>query len=433
MANGKQKKSKKKLYIFGGLGLLVLLLVIIAFVGGSKEDIVAVQIEKIQKRNITQKVSATGQINPEFKVVITPEVTGEIVGLPVKEGDRVKKGDLLVSINPKQYIADKEAQDASLMSVKATLAMRQAELNKVKSDYERTKELHKKGLSSDADLEAAKTTYESNLAQFNAAKANVMQSEASLKRAVEQLSKTTIYAPMDGIITALNVELGERVLGSGFSQGTNLMTVSDLNNIEARVDVDENDVPLVKVGDTARVKVDAFTDKIFNGIVTQIGNSAQTSGTGTQEQVVNFEVRIKLIKPDKGLRPGMSCNADIETQTKHNVLSVPIQSVTARSSSEMKSTENSDGNTNLVVKKSSSNKIDEVKQIVFLVDKGKAKSVDIKTGISDDNYIEVTSGLKEGETVVSGSYKAISRELKDGVTVRVEDQNKKFVPNNSGS
>lgn len=420
MANGKQKKSKKKLFIFGGIGLLVVLLVVIAFVSGGKDDIVAVQIEKAQKRTITQKVSATGTIDPEFKVVITPEVTGEIVDLPVKEGQKVKKGQLLISINPKQYIADKERDEANLMQVKANLAMREAELAKVKADYERVKELFKKGLSSESELETAKSNYESTVAQHQAAQANVKQMEATLRRTVEQLSKTSIYSPMDGTVSKLNVELGERVLGSGFSQGTDMMTVSDLNNMEAVVDVDENDVVLVQIGDTARVKVDAFRDKTFDGIVKQIGNSAQTSGTGTQEQIVNFEVKVKLLNPGTELRPGMSCTADVETDTKNNVISVPIQSVTARE--KMNKPEENDGV--LVVKSNEKKKRDdEPEQIVFVVKNNKVKSVPVKTGISDDNYIEITKGLDAGETVVSGSYRAISRELQDGSNVRVEDQN----------
>ncbi len=423
MANGKQKKSKKKLIIFGGIGLLVVLLVVIAFVSGGKDDIVAVQVEKAQKRTITQKVSATGTIDPEFKVVITPEVTGEIVDLPVKEGQKVKKGQLLISINPKQYIADKERDEANLMQVKANLAMREAELAKVKADYERVKELHKKGLSSDAELETAKSNYQSTEAQYQAAQANVKQMEATLKRTIEQLSKTSIYSPMDGTVSKLNVELGERVLGSGFSQGTDMMTVSDLNNMEAVVDVDENDVVLVQIGDTARVKVDAFRDKTFDGIVKQIGNSAQTSGAGTQEQVVNFEVKVKLLKPGTELRPGMSCTADIETDTKNNVVSVPIQSVTARE----KKIEKEENDGVLVVKSNEKKKLDaEPEQIVFVVKNNKVQSVPVKTGISDDNYIQITKGLDGGETVVSGSYRAISRELHDGSNVRVEDQNMPF-------
>lgn len=423
MANGKQKKSKKKLFIFGGLGLLVLILIIIAFIGGGKEEIVAVQTEKVVKRTITQFVTATGKINPEFRVIITPEVTGEIISLPVKEGDRVKKGELLIKIKGDQYQAQKERLEATLMSAEANLKIREAELARVTSDFNRVKELHSKGLASDAELEISQSNYLTTKASFESAQASVLQSKASLKEILDQLYKTTILSPIDGTVTQLNVEIGERVLGSGFSQGTNIMTISDLSNIEAVVDVDENDVVLVSVGDTAKIKVDAFGDKIFSGTVTQIGNSAKTSGFGTQQEVVNFEVKIKLLQPDSSLRPGMSCNADIETETVADVLSVPIQSVTARADLKIEQDNQSENETdNLSERKS---KLEKPQEIVFVVKDGLAKSVQVTTGISDDNYIEVKSGLEGDEDVVSGSYRAISRELNDNSKVRVENRDRK--------
>lgn len=420
MANGKRKKSKKKLFIFGGLGLLVLILVIVALAGGSKENIILVQTEKVAKRSITQTVTATGTIDPEFKVVITPEVTGEIISLPVKEGDIVKKGQLLIKIKGDQYMAQKDRLEANLKSAEATQQMRDAELKRVELEYDRVKELHSKGLASQSELEAAETNYLTSKASYDAAAANVLQSKAQLREVLETLYKTTIYAPMDGIVTQLNVELAERVLGSGFSQGTNIMTVADLSKMQAVVDVDENDVVLVSVGDTANVKIDAFGDKIFHGTVVEIGNSAKATGFGTQEQVVNFSVKINLIDLDPNLRPGMSCNADIETETVKDVISVPIQSVTARTNvPEEKDTtkvEKSEGGNGEMPK------MNKPKEVVFLANNGKAKIVVVETGISDDNYLEIKSGLKEGDEVVSGSYRAISRELEDGSIVRVEDK-----------
>jgi HlyD family secretion protein len=428
MANGKRKKSKKKLFIFGGLGLLIIILVVITFAGGSKENIILVQTEKVQKRNITQTVTATGKIDPEFKVLITPEVTGEIISLPVKEGDVVKKGDLLIKIKGDQYMAQKDRLEASLKSSEASLQMRDAELNRVQLEYDRTKELHSKALASDSELEAVQSNYLSAKASYDAAAANVLQSKAQLREVLETLYKTTIYSPIDGIVIQLNVELAERVLGSGFSQGTNIMTVADLSNMEAVVNVDENDVVLVSVGDTTNITIDAFGDKVFHGIVTEIGNSAISAGFGTQEQVVNFSVKIKLIDLDPNLRPGMSCNADIETETVENVISVPIQSVTARTDvpveDDSTKADNKEENGNGMMK----NK--KPKEVVFLVDNGKAKMVVVEAGISDDNYLEIKSGLDVGAEVVSGSYRAISRELEDGSIVRVEqkpgDRNKEM-------
>ena len=426
------KKSKKKLIIFGSLGLLVVIFIVIALVSGGKEEIIMVQTEKVEKRDITQTVTATGQIDPEFKVLITPEVTGEIIDLPVKEGDRVKKGDLLIRIKGDQYKAQKERLEASLKSSEATLKIREAERNRLTLEFERVKELHKKTLVSDSELETAESNFLSSRASYEQAEANVLQSQAQLREVLEILYKTTIYAPMNGTITQLNVELSERVLGSGFSQGTDIMTVADLNNMEAVVEVDENDVVQVALGDTATIKVDAFGDREFKGVITEIGNSAKQVGFGTQEQVVNFEVKIKLIDMDENLRPGMSCNADIETETVFDVISVPIQSVTARENvGNSDKNQNSDEENTHEKKKGESEKKNEVKEtrkgpteVVFLLESGTVKMVEVKTGISDDNYIEITEGLEDSVDVVSGSYKAISRELEDGSKVKVEEKRK---------
>ncbi len=418
MPNNGKKKSKKKFIIFGSLGLLVVILVIIAITSASKEEIISVATEKVEKRTITQKVAATGKIQPEFKVVITPEVTGEIIELPVKEGDRVKKGQLLIRIKGDQYKAQKERLEANLQSANANLKIRDAELKRIESEFKRIKELHEKNLVSDAELETIQTNYLSAKASYESALAMITQSEAQLREVLEILYKTTIVSPLDGVITNLKVELGERVLGSNFTQGTELMTVSDLNNIEAVVEVDENDVVLVSIGDTAEVKVDAIRDKTIKGIVTQIGNSAQTKGFGTQEEVVNFEVRIKLVELDERLRPGMSCTADISTETVENVLSVPIQSVTARTDVKEEVNDETEQNDKITI---SSKEPDE---IVFVIENSTAKTVKVKTGISDDNYIEIKSGLKGGEEVVSGSYRAISNELKEGSKVSIEEKRK---------
>jgi len=423
MANGK-KKSKKKLFIFGGIGLLLVVLLVVAFVGGNKEEIVSVQTEKVEKRTITQTVAATGKINPEFKVAINPEVTGEIIELPVKEGDIVKKGQLLIRIKGDQYVAQMERMQANLQSAKASLKMREAELTKVELDYNRIKELHSKGLASDSELEASKSNYLSTKASYQAAEANVDQSQAGLKEIMDQISKTSIRSPMDGVVTKLNVELGERVFGAGYSMGSDIMTISDLRNIEAVVEVDENDVVLVSVGDTATIKVDAFKDQEFIGLVSEIGNSANTTGLGTQNEVVNFEVKIKLIDPKNTLRPGMSCTSEIQTETISNVLSVPIQSVTTRNDGPKDGEQMSGegGDDFQQVKEVKKEKITKSNEVVFLIKNGKAKMVEVETGLSDDNYISILKGLEGGENVVSGSYKAISRELNDGLQVRVEEK-----------
>jgi len=422
MANGK-KKSKKKIYIFSGIGVLVLVLVALVVFSGNKEQIITVQTEEVQKKTITQVVSATGKINPEYQVIITPEVTGEIVDLPVKEGDKVSKGQLLIRIKPDTYAANRDRAAASLEASKAGLSRSKAVLDRVKSEYERVKELYAKKLVSDSELEVANSNYLSAKSDYDAQNSNVRQTEAALKEAQEQLYKTTIYSPMNGTISALNVELGERVLGSGFSQGTNIMTVADLSLMEATVEVDENDVVLVSIGDTANVKIDAFGDKEFSGVVSEIANSAITEGLGTQQEVVNFSVKIRLIDVDRTVRPGMSCNADIETETRASVIAVPIQSVTARSVQPKMEEGNEEEMPQQAEKKNGAD--NRPKEIVFIVDNNnKAKMVEVTTGISDDSFIEVKSGLKGGEKIVSGPYRAISRELNDNANVKAEGERK---------
>ncbi|NMB82979.1 MAG: efflux RND transporter periplasmic adaptor subunit [Ignavibacteria bacterium] len=422
MSNGK-KKSKKKIFIFGGLGLLLLVIILLVAFSGNKEDIFQVQTELVTRKTITQVVSATGKINPEFLVKLTAEATGEIVQLLVREGDKVKKGQLLLRIKPDIYEAQKVSADARLAQTRANLNSTKALLDKVEADYKRVQGLFKLGLASDAELEASKSTYLQTNSNYESQKSIVAQSEASLKEAIENLNKTYVYAPINCTVSVLNVELSERVIGSVF-QGTPLMTVADLTNMEATVDVDENDVVLVSVGDTAKIKVDAFGDKEFKGIVTQIGNSAKTTGLGTQDQVVNFEVKIKLVNPGDQIRPGMSCDADIETETKANVLAVPIQSVTARLADSKKTSEgNADVNEN-DEQKPKNDKNNKPKEVVFIVNEGKAKMVEVKTGISDDTYIEIVNGLKGDEEIITGPYRAISKDLEDGSKLSVTSKRK---------
>lgn len=422
MSNGK-KKSKKKLFIFGGLGLLLLVVILLVAFSGNKEDIFQVQTELAARKNITQVVSATGKINPEFLVKLTAEATGEIVQLLVREGDKVKKGQLLLRIKPDIYEAQKVSADARLAQTRANLNSTKALLDKVEADYKRVQGLFKLGLASDAELEASRSSFLQTSSNFESQKSSVAQSEAALKEAMENLNKTFVYAPINGTVSVLNVELSERVIGSVF-QGTSLMTVADLNNMEATVDVDENDVVLVSVGDTAKIKVDAFGEKEFKGIVTQIGNSAKTTGLGTQDQVVNFEVKIKLLNPGDQIRPGMSCDADIETETKNNVLAVPIQSVTARLQEAKKENNAPDAENENEAPKAKNGKSNKPKEVVFVVNEAKAKMIEVKTGISDDTYIEIIEGLKGDEEIITGPYRAISKDLEDGSKLSVTTKRK---------
>jgi HlyD family secretion protein len=415
MANGKNVKSRKKKIIWIVLGVVLLLIILKMTVCGKKDPGIMVQTEKAARRDITQLVSATGIINPVYMVAITPEVTGEIVELPVKEGDRVKKNQLLIRIKPDSYAAQRDRAKANLESSQATL-----EMKKVESNFKRTQELFQSGYTNQQELDKMKADLASSKAQLDAQQGLVQQAQAALKESGESLNKTAIYSPMDGTVSKLNVELGERVLGSGFSQGTDLMTVADLGKMEAIVDVDENDVVLVSIGDTAKIELDAFKNKVYDGVVTQIANSAKTTAAGTQEEVVNFAIKIALNEFNAQVRPGMSCNADIEVETKDNVLAVPIQSVTARSEEKAGAMETPDSSRELIAGKTSKKKQSKPKEVVFVVDKGSAAMKEVKIGISDNEYIEVTSGLKEGDEVVSGPYRVISSELQDKSKVQAE-------------
>jgi len=408
--------TKKKKMIFGGIiaGLVVILALVLIF-GSDKEKIVQVQTEKAARRNITQIVVGTGKIDAINKVVITPEVTGEIVNLPVKEGQKVKKGDLLIKIKSDQYQAALDRLVASLQASKSSLNSIKAAYEKAFQDYNRVSELHKKGLASDAELEMVKATYLSRQGEYEAQKAMVLQSEAAIKEQKEIIAKTAIYSPIDGTVTGLNVKLGERVLGSNFTQGTNLMTIADLSNMEAVIDINENDIINVKIGQKAIIEVDAIKGKKFLGEVYEIANSPKTTGLGTQEQVVNFSVKIKIYDKESELKPGMSCNADIETDHRYNVLSIPLQAVTARSNNNQDIQEDNNN---------TQKKEKDIQEIVFIHKNGLAKIQNVKTGISDDNYIEIIDGLKEDDEVITGPYKAISTDLEDNTKVVLMQKNK---------
>jgi HlyD family secretion protein len=412
MATNGKKSKKKKVIIFSVIGFVAVALLLVLFLGSKREPILPVQVEKVSRHTITQVVTATGKIQPEVQVKISPEVSGEIVSLPVKEGQRVKKGDLLMKIKPDVYVAQRDQYSALLLQSKAALV-------KNEQDFHRIENLYKKGMVSDAEYQQSQSLYESS-------KADYARSKASLDQAEESLRKTTILSPMDGTVSQLNSELGERVLGTNQFQGTEVMTIADLSRMEARVDVSENDVILVAIGDTARVSVDALPNQKVAAVVYEIANTATSKGLGTQEEVTNFQVKMRIVDRNVQLRPGMSMTGDIETETRQNVLAVPIQSVTARAPKvEMKEGSGDGQSGTFVTANTPKNRSDnKPKEIVFLVDNGVAKAMPVKRGISDGSFIEIMDGVTEGQEVVSGSYKAINRELEDGSKVRIEEQKK---------
>jgi len=432
-----KKKSKLKWYLLAGVLLAVVLGGAAAYKNKNRQVDMLVTTEKAVIKTITQLVNATGKIQPELEIKISPEVSGEIIQLPLREGAAVKKGDLLVSIKPDNYRYQVEQQEANLTAAKAGAVQSKAQLLKAQEDFNRSEGLFKSTLISDADFTAAKTALEVAQANYDNALAQIRRTEGLLNQSVELLSKTTIYSPADGTISSLTSEIGERVVATGSFAGTEIMRVADLNDMEVRVNVNENDVVNVKVGDKARISVDAYPGRIFTGKVKEIGAAAKTQGLNTQEEVTNFQVKIRILEKEVKVRPGMSASVDIETQTVENVVAVPIQSVIVRSREGNKSLDElsadrtkkeqetkGEGAAAAVNEKQQREREradrEALQRVVFVKHGDTVKLTPVVTGICDTTHMEIKSGVKEGDEVVSGPFSAITRTLKDGTKVRVE-------------
>ena len=430
--------SKKTIYILIGSALvIVILLVTLSKFGviGNKDKGKEIEIAKVDTTTIVETVSATGKIQPEIEVKIASMVSGEIIELPIKEGQVVKKGDLLVKINPDLYTSGLNRSVANLSGSKSALNQADASFNEAKTSYERNKVLFGKGIISKSDWDKAVASFEVAKANKQTAYFNVQSASASVIEARDNLGRTTIYAPADGTISVLNVELGERVLGTQQMAGTELLRVANLNNMEVEVDVNENDIVKIKVGDEANVEVDAYLKKQFKGVVTSISNSA--SSTLTADQVTNFKVKVRIVKESymdllegkpvtySPFRPGMTATVDIITKTKKNVLSVPISSVVMKSdTAAVKEIKVDDPQSE---ENKAKPKSDKKFECVFVKVGDKAKIRIIKTGIQDDTNIEVLTGLKKGDIVITGPYTTVSKELNSGdkVMLKTEKEIKK--------
>jgi HlyD family secretion protein len=436
------RKSRTKWYIIGGVVLLVVLGTAATLSKRGKTAAIPVTTEKAVVRTLTQLVTATGKVQPEVEVKIAPEVSGEITALPFKEGAMVKKGDVVVSIKPDQYQAAVDQQQALLVAARASAVLSKAQLLQAQSDFKRSDDLFAKKLVSDSDYTTAKTNVDVAQANLDNALAQIRRTEGSLSQAQDQLNKTTLYAPMDGAISALESEVGERVVGTGSFAGTEIMRVADLGNMEVRIKVNENDIVNVKLEDHAAISIDAYPGRKFSGTVKEISSSAAGTGaTGSgsnavpTDDVTNFLVKIRVTDRDIQLRPGMSATVDIETQTVADVVSIPVQSVTVRSGGKTteeiqlqkaKDAREKSGNDLDVAKEKEDARrtMEKLDRVVFVKTGDTVKMVKVETGIADNTNIEVKSGLKAGDEVVSGSYAAISRKLKDGAKVMIEKPKK---------
>ena len=402
-----------------------LLAAAVGFLLLNKEKRVTIRVQSVAIRDVTQTVSATGKIRPDVEVKISPEVAGEITELPVIDGQEVKKGDLLVKIRPDNYIAQVRQAEAGLSSAQADSLERKSQMLNDQLDYHRSEELFQKRLISETDFKAAQTKSLMSDAAYESSLHRIAAQQSSLEQAKVLLDKTVIYSPIDGTISVLNSELGERVVATGDFAGTEVMRVANLDSLEARVDVNENDVVNLKLGDPVRVHVDAYPGHIFHGTVKRIASTATIQNQGTQQEVTNFEVRIQVTHPDLRVRPGMSTTVEIETQTAPQVTSVPIQSVTVRdketgkTADQMKDEQLADqgGVATTDFERKERRKLERV---VFVKVGDTVKMVRVETGIADDNYLQIISGLKAGDLVVSGPYTAIGKDLKDGSKVEIE-------------
>lgn len=429
----RQKKKKKKLipYLIVSLVVIMILLIIGKTKGWFGKDFeVSVIVENVKSHTITEMITANGKIEPETEVKISPDVSGEIIDLFVKEGDEVTSGQLLMTIKPDIYIQSLNRARASLNSSKARLAQTQARLIENELSFKRSKTLYDQKAIAESDFESAEASFKVAQAEVHAAEFAVKSDEASVAEAEEQLIKTKIYAPMSGTVSRLNVEKGERVVGTNMYAGTEMMVISNLNKMEVKVEVNENDIVKVSLGDTAQVEVDAYLNRKFKSLVTEIANSANTVGTST-DQVTTFDVKVLLLKSSYQdlidstqnrypFRPGMSATVDIQTETRDSVISVPIQAVTTRAINEN-------------IQKTTGNKEEpsaqEKQEVVFIVKDGRAWKQPVETGIQDNMNIEILKGLQEGDEVITGPFNVVSRNLKDSILVKIADEKELYNTN----
>lgn len=433
--------------------LIIVIIGGLIFAKNRNQHAIEVSSEKAELRSIIETVASNGKIQPAQEVKISPYISGEVVELFVREGDFVIKGSMLAKIDPTIYQSGYEQVEASMNSAKANMAntrarvaQAEAQYTRAKLDLDRNEQLYKQNVISVADIENIRASYKVTSAELEAAKESlratqfqVQNAEAGLREARENLRRTSIYAPSDGTVSKLNVEVGERVTGaSQFSSGTEIMRLANLNNMEVKVEVSENDIPRVKLNDTCLIEVDAYLNRKFKGYVTEISTSANTLGVSV-DQVTNFEVKVMMLKDSYSdlindnnnitspFRPGMSATVDIQTKRVDNILSVPIQSVTTRDdTSSVRSSSKKQTETKETEDKPATTVKAEVKEYVFIVEGEKAVIREVKTGIQDNTYIEILEGINPGDEIITGPYRVVSKTLKNKDLIKVVDKNKLF-------
>lgn len=445
--------TKRLLRITGiGAGVIILLVVLAKLMGwmDGSEIVHTVETSNAELRTITQKVSASGKMQPETEVIIRPDVSGEIIELNVREGDFVRENDLLLRIKPDLYETRIDELNAMLLTQQSRLEQARSGMLQAEVEFKSQEQLFEADAVSELEYLRAKNNFEAEQANFKAAQYQIESARAQLRTAEEELQQTVIRSPNDGTISRLSVERGERVLGQAQTAGTEMMRIAHMEQMEVVVEVNENDIVNVSLGDTSEIEIDAYPDRFFEGVITEIANSADITESGTAEQVTNYEVKIRVSTPHNldmapqelmeessdeipedefvpNFKPGMSATVDIRTETVYDVVSVPIQAVTVRevvNESEPDTTDSleTDDQNPQPSEDGTASRDDNYKRVVFVVDDGVAKQRVVQTGISDNQFIQIQNGLQEGEEVVTGSYRVLSRELNDGDQVEVTDQ-----------
>jgi HlyD family secretion protein len=409
---------KKKIALFAGIPVVLAASAFALMSRGGKSDLIEVETSPIEARKIVQTVVATGRIQPVTQINISADVSAKITRLAVKEGDWVERGQFLLELDRERYLAEVESAEANLRSSEADAAVVKENLDKAVKDLARIQDLHGKSLESSSNLDAAASAVEVDKARLRSAQDRVSQTRAALKQSRDALSKTTIYAPMSGTVSKLNKEVGEIALGSQFQEDT-ILELANLAGMEALVDVDENDIVQLTLGDEATIEIDALPGATFKGTVTEIASSAKIAGQGTTDQKTEFEVKVAILDPGSQLRPGMTASADIVTEVRESALGVPIQSVAVRTPDQLAAGGTDDKAAGSGAAPTFTPDKDGFVQVIFVVEGGVAHARQVKTGIQSDTHIELLEGVAATEQVVTGSYRAISRDLKEGAKVKV--------------
>lgn len=440
--------TKKLLKIFGGLLLLLFVVAVVARQAGWLDGSTSereVDTEIAERRTITQIVSASGRIQPEVEVIIRPDVSGEIIELNVKEGDFVREGELLLRIKPDLYEARIDELNAVLLTQQSRMEQARAGKLQAEIEYLKNSQLFERELISDLEYRQSLNNYEAQKSNFRAAEFQIESARAQLRRAEEELQQTVIRSPKNGTISRLAVERGERVLGQAQTAGTEMMRIARMEQMEVVVDVNENDIVNVSLNDTTIIEADAYPNQSFEGVVTEIANSAEITGSSLADQVTNYKVKIRIVSPHNldrtgsdflvlnvidtpessfipSFKPGMSANVDIKTNTAYDVVSVPIQAVTVRDFALQSTEQDTTGQNGMTQNGRRASVNEDFRRVVFVHEEGTARMVEVETGISDNRFIQVMSGIDAGAEVVTGSYRILSRELEDGNSITVRNR-----------